>query len=694
MVVEDGVPFGANRAPYIGLGEGFTLSRLVIFALTGGVALLALIVFRPDLPSPVNATPESWRFLNGDLANTRFAAGENLITSQSAGKLEPFWSIPLAGGVKLATPVSDGESLYIPTGASRLYRIDQNTGAVRWEISIPEAVDVPGASVRSSVAVVDGKVIFGLRNKPVVVALDAASGALLWKTTIDDHRFAQVAQSPIIADGRVFLSLTGVAEEAMPAMTPNYKCCDFRGSTVALDITDGSLVWKTYVLPEGFAGASIWSGAGAYDSKRGTLYITTGNAYLAPPDVQACIDQNKGNATAQEACHPPGVWYDSIVAFDAVTGAIKWGHRGSHDDFFTAGCFGFGGAPTRACGGGPDHDFGTAPMIWSAGGRDFVGAGQKSGVFWALNPENGDVIWRGESGSSGPLGGMEFGTATDGTRIYFADSNAKFPSYTPQPNEMSSGEIVSYGSVGAFDAATGERLWQVSDPAGAEVSATGAACDSLAGSGANCAGPFIKAPVTVAGDVVFACSIEPEGRMYAFNASAGDLVWSFKSGSSCETGPAVLGGVVYWASGQTLYAFAVPGSGAESHLARSGTAAPADITGMTVLAGVYTQEQARRGREVYMDSCAAGCHLESLGGSGPAVGLAGPAFTARWRGISVAELFARIRDTMPVDDPAGLSAEDYLAVTSYVLSANGYPAGVKPLELSDAMDGISIVDLK
>ena len=668
------------------------MGRVAIVMLGGGLVLLAVILFRVEQPISESAVPDTWPFLNGDVENTRYVPRENLINSGTADKLELFWSIPLAGGVKLATPVSDGEALYIPTGASRLYRINQNTGAVLWDISIPEAVDVPGASVRSSVAVVDGKVFFGLRNKPIVVALDAASGALLWKTTIDEHRFAQVAQSPIVADGRVFLSLTGVAEEALPAMNPNYKCCDFRGSTVALDANDGTLLWKTYVLPEGFAGASIWSGAGAYDAKRRTLYITTGNAYLAPADVQACIDDNKGDQSAQAACHPPGVWYDSIVAFDADNGAIKWGHRGSHDDFFTAGCLGFGGAPKRECGGGPDHDFGTAPMVWSTGGRDFVGAGQKSGVFWALDPENGEVIWRGESGSSGPLGGMEFGTATDGARIYFADSNAKFPSYTPQPNKMSSGEVISYGSVGAFDAATGERVWQVADPAGARGSGTADACDSLAGTGANCAGPFIKAPVTVAGDVVFACSIDADGHMYAFDAASGALLWTFKSGSSCETGPAILNGSVYWASGQTLYAFAVPGSGVESHLVRSGVAMPAEITGKTVLAGVYTQEQAHRGRQVYMSSCAVGCHLENLGGNGPAVNLAGPAFVARWRGLSVAELFARIRDTMPVENPAGLSTEDYLAVTAYVLFANGYPAGESPLQTTDASAQISIVD--
>jgi polyvinyl alcohol dehydrogenase (cytochrome) len=668
------------------------MSRLIIAALCGGLVVSVTVLAIVADPAPKQVTaPSTWPSLNGDLENTRSAAREKIIAVEKVGDLELFWSTPLEGAVKLATPVADERSLYIPTGASRLYRINRNTGVVEWEISIPEAVGVPGATIRSSVAVADNKVVFGLRNKPMAVAIDAASGALIWKTTIDEHRFAQVAQSPIVADSRVFLSLTGVAEEALPAMTPNYKCCDFRGSTVALDLNDGTLLWKTYVLPEGFAGASIWSGAGAYDAKRRTVYITTGNAYLGPVAVQKCVAENKGDEEAQAACHPPGVWYDSIVAFDADTGAIKWGHRGSHDDFFTAGCLQFDGAPVRACGEGPDHDFGTAPMIWSAGGREFVGAGQKSGVFWALDPDSGDVIWRGFTGSSGPLGGMEFGTATDGKRIYFADSNAKFPSYVPQANTMPDGEVIRYGSVGAFDAATGERLWQVPDPAGAQSSVAIEACDSLAGTGANCTGPFIKAPVTVAAGVVYTCSIEPEGHMYAFDASDGSLLWRFKSGSSCETGPAILDGVVYWANGQTLRAFAVPGSGVESHLVRSGLAKPKKIVGKTVLSGVYTQEQADRGRDVYQESCADGCHLNNLMGSGPAVDLVGDAFLARWRGLSLADLFVRIRDTMPVGNPAGLSVGDYLAATAYLLDANGITAGAEVLEASDELSGISIV---
>ena len=642
------------------------------------IGVLAACVLSMTAMAADKKTP--WPFINGDISDSR--ARVDGIPLDKVATLAPAWSLQLKGAVKLATPTSDGVSLFVPTGAGRLHRIERATGKVVWDIDIAEAVGVPGGSSRSSVAVVDGLLIFGLRNKAIVVALNADTGALVWKTSVDDHPFAQVAQSPIVADGRVFLSLTGVTEEAMPAMRPDYKCCNFRGSTVALDAKDGKLLWKTYVLPEGFAGASIWSAAGAIDRKRGTVYITTGNAYQAPPDVQRCIENNKGDTDKQSACHPSGVWYDSIVAFDVVTGAIKWGFRGSHEDFFTAGCFGFKGAPVRDCGKGPDHDFGAAPMIWSANGRDFVGAGQKSGMFWALDPDTGKLVWKQSVGPGGPIGGVEFGTATDGKRIYFADSNAKFAGHDPKPNKLISGREISFGSVGAMDAATGKIIWQTPDPAG-EGSAVhnGQPCDSLAGTGENCAGAFIKAPVTVANGVIYTCSIEPEGHMYAFDAAKGGLLWKFKTGKPCETGAAIMDGVAYWVGGQTLYAFAPGGMGR--------VVAQTPRNGMTVLAGVYTASQATRGKAIYRQSCAAGCHMENLKGNGPALELTGKGFVARWKGLALGDLYKKIHDTMPVDKPGSLSSEEYLAVIAYLLSTNSYPAGATPLN-GDALGTIEI----
>jgi len=73
---------------------------------------------------------------------------------------------------------------------------------------------------------------------------------------------------------------------------------------------------------------------------------------------------------------------------------------------------------------GPDFDFGSAPnlltIVKHGTERDMVGAGQKSGVYWALDPDTGATIWATLVGPGGALGGIEWGSATDGKHIYVA----------------------------------------------------------------------------------------------------------------------------------------------------------------------------------------------------------------------------------------------------------------------------------
>jgi S-disulfanyl-L-cysteine oxidoreductase SoxD len=121
-----------------------------------------------------------------------------------------------------------------------------------------------------------------------------------------------------------------------------------------------------------------------------------------------------------------------------------------------------------------------------------------------------------------------------------------------------------------------------------------------------------------------------------------------------------------------------------------GLSAPAQAA--DIWSGVFTKEQAVRGKDVYLTHCAAACHVENLSGNGPAPGLAGPDFLLRWEDFSVAELMERIRTTMPKAAPASLSAEDYLTVTAYILSANGAAAG--QTTLSGGLDKIMITAKK
>ncbi len=95
-------------------------------------------------------------------------------------------------------------------------------------------------------------------------------------------------------------------------------------------------------------------------------------------------------------------------------------------------------------------------------------------------------------------------------------------------------------------------------------------------------------------------------------------------------------------------------------------------TQKTIWDRIYTEEQAKRGQEIYVRACGV-CHGDDLrGADGPA--LVGSVFSVRWRDEPVARIFGT-RSTMPQDNPGGLGAQAYVDIISFVLKANGSPAG-------------------
>jgi S-disulfanyl-L-cysteine oxidoreductase SoxD len=90
--------------------------------------------------------------------------------------------------------------------------------------------------------------------------------------------------------------------------------------------------------------------------------------------------------------------------------------------------------------------------------------------------------------------------------------------------------------------------------------------------------------------------------------------------------------------------------------------------------GVYTEEQAKRGEALYEKQCST-CHGDKLAGRESAPPLTGGAFMANWNGLTLGDLFERIRRTMPQDSPGKLSRQQNADVLAYVLSFNKFPAG-------------------
>lgn len=101
-------------------------------------------------------------------------------------------------------------------------------------------------------------------------------------------------------------------------------------------------------------------------------------------------------------------------------------------------------------------------------------------------------------------------------------------------------------------------------------------------------------------------------------------------------------------------------------------------TTRSVWEGVYTDDQASRGRTVYDRACAS-CHLENLQGGGLAPGLVADAFTYRWQDGPLADLFTVTKDTMPAGRPASLRDDEYADIVAYLLKRNNYPSGTREL---------------
>jgi mono/diheme cytochrome c family protein len=110
----------------------------------------------------------------------------------------------------------------------------------------------------------------------------------------------------------------------------------------------------------------------------------------------------------------------------------------------------------------------------------------------------------------------------------------------------------------------------------------------------------------------------------------------------------------------------------------AGTPADAQETTSSVVDGIYTGVQAARGAQLFQQSCAS-CHGTALTGLGEAPALIGAQFIGDFNGLTVGDLYERIRTTMPLNNPGSLTRDEYAAVLAFVLKSNGYKAGQKEL---------------
>ncbi len=370
-------------------------------------------------PAPFDPSQgASWGGWGPDSSNARFQpAAQAGLTAETTPKLKLKWALgfPNANTAR-AQPTVAGGRVFVGSQDGTIYSLDGKTGCTVWTFKAKSGVRT--AVVLGAPSGASTPLYFG-DGRSNVYALNASTGAQLWTQNVETHPSSHITGAPALYQNRLYVPVAS-GEEGQ-GNNKNYECCTFRGSLVALNIANGNVVWKTYTIPTeprtlgrnsggavrwGPSGAGVW-GSPAVDPKRHAIYAATGNMYTEP---------QQGSS-------------DAVIAFDMDNGKILWTSQVTPKDVFVVGC----NQPNPAnCpvgdDVGPDFDFGNAPMLTSAGGRDLIVIGQKSGVGWALDPDNkGAVVWQYRAGKGSALGGMEFGSATDGVNAYFPVNDGAQP---------------------------------------------------------------------------------------------------------------------------------------------------------------------------------------------------------------------------------------------------------------------------
>ncbi len=358
---------------------------------------------------PLDLRAGVWNGWGVDPANSRYQPRPGLATAD-VPKLKVKWSFSYSG-TKNAQATVFGGRVYVASMAGKIYSLDAKTGCVYWRTD--QRAGIRASMTVAPLATAPGKYALYLGDDRMFVrALDALSGRELWATRVGDHVSGRISGAPTLYNGVLYAPLASGEENLMG--TSNYRCCTFRGAVAAVDAKTGRLLWKREVIAEplrptglnrfgqqmfGPAGAGIWS-APTIDAKRGQLLVGTGNSYT---EVETPAS-------------------DAIVALDLRTGAIRWTSQVLTRDNATGGCHVGANCPPA-----PDFDFGSSPHVITAGGRDLIVTGNKSAIAYAMDPADGHIVWQSEKlGSGGALGGFEFGSATDGKVFYggLADSGA------------------------------------------------------------------------------------------------------------------------------------------------------------------------------------------------------------------------------------------------------------------------------
>ena len=489
------------------------------FLARGLAALLATTV--AGLVGAQEASPGAqWLSYNNHLDGQRFSPLKE-ITPANATQLGEVCRVQIDGPTSLHSDliVADGV-IYTGTG-SETVAIDATRCTLLWRYSYTPDDDRSSPSTRG-VAVMNGRVYRGTSDDRLI-ALDAASGKLLWKTVIGSPGLGESsAAAPLAWGGVVYMGISGSELGA-------------RGRVMAFDAQTGRELWRFNTIPMGKElGAETWQRPGTAKTGGGgvwgamTLDVTSGELFVPVGNPWPDIDK----------AYRPGanLFTDSIVVLDARSGALKWWHQGTPEDWM-------------------DLDMVAPPVLYRLdGARDLLVFGGKDGYVTAVDRDSHQQVFRvpvttierapkmptkeGRRMCPGYAGGVEWnGPAFDRlnhslvTGAVDACFIVKLGQAAYTPGALNFGGTVepvgtTTGWITSIDSVTGKVRWKF-----------------------HADKPVVAGITPTAGGVTFAGDLG--GFLYVFDSKSGAVV------SKVQTGGALAGGLVtYEAGGRQYVAFA------------------------------------------------------------------------------------------------------------------------------------------
>ena len=409
------------------------------------------------------------------------------ISSENVGTLTRNWAVAFPGASRVRSqPLIAGGLVFVGSHNGMVYAFDSKTGCVAWQTRV-------AAEVRTGITlgnVQETSLLFFGDVLGNVYGADAATGKINWRLRADDHPNATITGSPSFHAGVVYAPVSAL--EVSLAINPQYECCTFRGSVVAIDAATGLQIWKTYTIQEeptifgqnpvgtdiiGPSGAVVWNSP-SIDETTNQLFVGTGENMSSPASLTS----------------------DALIAMDLDSGKINWVFQATANDVWNGAC------DTKfpqncPVENGPDFDFGGATIIVETSTHgSLVIAGQKSGFVHAIDPATGKLVWQTRVGRGGIQGGIHFGIAASGETLLVPISDMADGRSYPDPDNP---------GMNALDANTGKLIWSVLHEN---------QCDDR-----PYCHPGISQVPTVIGDMVVAGSMDGLVRAYAVNS--GEILW-------------------------------------------------------------------------------------------------------------------------------------------------------------------------